>query len=84
MRLTSLVGDGNPMDSLRRRKQTQARLFVLTEFIFANFFVCDCVEAAPLPDAIAIRDSKDTALTPLRYSAPQWADFCAALAADAL
>ncbi|MDT0412948.1 MULTISPECIES: DUF397 domain-containing protein [Streptomyces] len=43
-----------------------------------------CVEAAPLPDAIAIRDSKDTALTSLRYPAPQWADFCAALAADAL
>ncbi|NEA43113.1 DUF397 domain-containing protein [Streptomyces sp. SID11385] len=43
-----------------------------------------CVEAARLPCAIAIRDSKAPALSHLRYPAAPWADFCAALAADVL
>ncbi|MGW3492033.1 DUF397 domain-containing protein [Streptomyces sp. NPDC001054] len=37
----------------------------------------NCVEAAILPGAIAVRDSKDTARTPLRLSARAWNAFVA-------
>ncbi|WP_370418644.1 DUF397 domain-containing protein [Streptomyces sp. QH1-20] len=36
----------------------------------------NCVEVADLADgSVAIRDSKDTHRTPLRFSAPEWAAF---------
>ncbi|MDH2390706.1 MULTISPECIES: DUF397 domain-containing protein [Streptomyces] len=40
----------------------------------------NCVEAARLPDAsLAVRDSKDVSLRPLRVSSPAWERFLAAL-----
>jgi hypothetical protein len=40
----------------------------------------NCVEVAPTPHAVLIRDSKDTRRTPLAVSAPAWAAFTAAAA----
>ncbi|TQM14378.1 uncharacterized protein DUF397 [Pseudonocardia kunmingensis] len=34
-----------------------------------------CVEVAFLPDAVAVRDTKDRTLTPHRYPAAHWAEF---------
>ncbi|MGI5484024.1 DUF397 domain-containing protein [Streptomyces lavendofoliae] len=40
----------------------------------------NCVEAARLdPARLAVRDSKDTARPPLRFSAPAWASFVTSL-----
>lgn len=40
----------------------------------------NCVEAAPLGEGrLAVRDSKDVALPPLRFSARAWASFVAGL-----
>ncbi|MFC8228465.1 DUF397 domain-containing protein [Streptomyces sp. NPDC057287] len=40
----------------------------------------NCVETAPLGgDQLAVRDSKDTGLPPLRFSAPAWTSFVAGL-----
>ncbi|MFH9616617.1 DUF397 domain-containing protein [Streptomyces pratensis] len=40
----------------------------------------NCVETAPLGDGgLAVRDSKDTALPPLRFSARTWTSFLAGL-----
>jgi hypothetical protein len=40
----------------------------------------NCVETAPLPgDQLAVRDSKDTGLPPLRFSATAWTSFVAGL-----
>ncbi|SCL23230.1 DUF397 domain-containing protein [Micromonospora inyonensis] len=38
----------------------------------------DCVECALLPDAVAVRDSKDPSGPVLTFSAAQWATFVAA------
>ncbi|MET8557692.1 DUF397 domain-containing protein [Streptomyces sp. NPDC004959] len=43
-----------------------------------------CVEVAGLPGGIALRDSKDTSLTPLRYTTSQWAAFCDGIVSGAL
>lgn len=42
----------------------------------------DCVECAVLPEAIAVRDSKDRTGPTLLFSANQWTAFVARLAAD--
>ncbi|SFW98640.1 DUF397 domain-containing protein [Streptomyces atratus] len=45
----------------------------------------NCVEVASLPGgATAVRDSKDLARTPLRFSAPGWAAFRAGVIDGAL
>ncbi|EDY44891.1 DUF397 domain-containing protein [Streptomyces sp. SPB074] len=44
----------------------------------------NCVEAAFLPGGLALRDSKDTSLTPLRYTTSQWAAFCDGIVSGAL
>ncbi|MFJ4439635.1 DUF397 domain-containing protein [Streptomyces sp. NPDC088923] len=44
----------------------------------------NCVEAAVLTDGIALRDSKDTSLTPLRYTSAQWTAFCDGVVSGAL
>ncbi|EFL01519.1 DUF397 domain-containing protein [Streptomyces sp. SID4926] len=44
----------------------------------------NCVEAAVLLDGMAVRDSKDTSLTPLRYTTSQWAAFCDGIVSGAL
>ncbi|MEV0844949.1 DUF397 domain-containing protein [Streptomyces sp. NPDC049954] len=44
----------------------------------------NCVEAAPLPSGIAVRDSKDTSRTPLRYTTAQWTAFCTGIATGTL
>jgi hypothetical protein len=41
----------------------------------------NCVEVAFLPDAVAVRDTKDRALAPHRYPAPSWAEFLTAVRA---
>lgn len=38
----------------------------------------DCVECALLPDAVAVRDSKDPAGSVLTFTGSQWAAFVAA------
>ena len=38
-----------------------------------------CVEVAFLPDGVAVRDTKDRALTPHRYPTAPWAEFLAAV-----
>jgi hypothetical protein len=38
-----------------------------------------CVEVAFLPDAVAVRDTKDRALPSHRYSASGWTEFLAAV-----
>jgi hypothetical protein len=43
-----------------------------------------CVEIAPLPGGLALRDSKDTSRTPLRYSVAQWTVFCEGVVSGAL
>jgi hypothetical protein len=40
-----------------------------------------CVEVAFLPDGVAVRDTKDRALTPHRYPTTCWAEFLAAVRA---
>ena len=40
-----------------------------------------CVEVAFLPDAVAVRDTKDRALTPHRYPTARWVEFLAAVRA---
>jgi Domain of unknown function (DUF397) len=40
-----------------------------------------CVEVAFLPDAVAVRDTKERMLTPHRYSMARWAEFLAAVRA---
>ncbi len=40
-----------------------------------------CVEVAFLPDAIAVRDTKDRALPPHRYAAAGWSAFLAGVRA---
>jgi hypothetical protein len=40
-----------------------------------------CVEVAFLPHAVAVRDTKDRALTPHRYPTAHWAEFLAAVRA---
>ncbi len=43
----------------------------------------NCVETAPLDDdQLAVRDSKDTGLPQLRFSATAWTSFVAALHGD--
>ena len=37
----------------------------------------NCVEVALRPEAVQVRDSKDTALPPLAVSAAAWSDFTA-------
>ncbi|MEV6401124.1 DUF397 domain-containing protein [Streptomyces sp. NPDC051907] len=45
----------------------------------------NCVEAARLPDAsLAVRDSKDVALRPLRFSPTAWTCFVTALGRQAV
>lgn len=39
----------------------------------------NCVEVTDLPSGIAVRDSKDTSRTPLRFTAERWTDFQQAL-----
>ncbi|MEV0844948.1 DUF397 domain-containing protein [Streptomyces sp. NPDC049954] len=43
-----------------------------------------CVEAAALPGGIAVRDSKDTTRTPLRYATAPWTAFCTGFTSGAL
>ena len=38
-----------------------------------------CVEVAFLPDAVAVRDTKDRSQSPHRHSAPCWTEFLAAV-----
>jgi hypothetical protein len=38
-----------------------------------------CVEVAFLPGAVALRDTKDRALPPHRYSAERWSEFLTAV-----
>ncbi|MCE7081447.1 DUF397 domain-containing protein [Streptomyces sp. ST2-7A] len=38
-----------------------------------------CVEVAPIPGGLAVRDSKDTAVPGLNLSAPAWNTFIAAV-----
>jgi hypothetical protein len=40
-----------------------------------------CVEVAFLPDAVAVRDTKDRALSPHRYPAASWSEFLAGVRA---
>jgi hypothetical protein len=40
-----------------------------------------CVEVAPLPDGIAVRDTKDRTRTPHTYSRPAWESLLAAVRA---
>ncbi|MEV0844945.1 DUF397 domain-containing protein [Streptomyces sp. NPDC049954] len=44
----------------------------------------NCVEATPLPTGIAVRDSKDTSRTPLRYTTAPWTTFCAGITTGTL
>ncbi|MEV0844950.1 DUF397 domain-containing protein [Streptomyces sp. NPDC049954] len=44
----------------------------------------NCVEVAALPGGIALRDSKDTSRTPLRYTTAQWTAFCTGIATGTL
>lgn len=39
----------------------------------------NCVEVRDLPGGIAVRDSKDTDHSPLRFGTAQWAVFCESL-----
>jgi uncharacterized protein DUF397 len=39
----------------------------------------NCVEVAFLPDAVAVRDTKDRSLPPHRHSASCWTEFLAAV-----
>jgi hypothetical protein len=39
----------------------------------------NCVEVAFVPDAVAVRDTKNRALPPHRYSASCWAEFLEAV-----
>ena len=41
----------------------------------------NCVEVAFLPDAVAVRDTKDRALPSHRYSAADWSAFLAGVRA---
>jgi hypothetical protein len=43
-----------------------------------------CVEVAVLTEGIALRDSKDTSLAPLRCTSAQWAAFCDGVVSGAL
>jgi hypothetical protein len=38
-----------------------------------------CVEVAPIPDGIAVRDTKDRTRTPHTYSRPAWESLLAAV-----
>ncbi|MEV0844947.1 DUF397 domain-containing protein [Streptomyces sp. NPDC049954] len=44
----------------------------------------NCVEAALLPGGLAVRDSKDTSRTPLRYTTAQWTAFCTGITTGTL
>jgi hypothetical protein len=41
----------------------------------------NCVEVAFMPGVVAVRDTKDRALTPHRYSTASWSEFLSAVRA---
>ncbi|WP_129287546.1 DUF397 domain-containing protein [Streptomyces sp. GZWMJZ-114] len=43
-----------------------------------------CVEVANLPGGLALRDSKDVSLAPLRVTTAQWTMFCDGVVSGAL
>ncbi|WP_431035487.1 DUF397 domain-containing protein [Streptomyces sp. P6-2-1] len=73
--MTTLLASG-----LRTRDLMGAGWFKSSYSAGAN----NCVEAARLPGGIALRDSKDTSLTPLRYTSAQWTAFCDGVVSGAL
>jgi hypothetical protein len=44
----------------------------------------NCVEVAPLPSGVAVRDTKDRTRTPHVYSGPAWTALLAAVRASQL
>ncbi|MER7047426.1 DUF397 domain-containing protein [Streptomyces jumonjinensis] len=75
------------MSSIRKRKEALYAVDLAgAEWRKSSFSAgeSDCVEVAALPGGIAVRDSKNTGLPALRYTATGWAAFCSGVVAGDL